>query len=177
MTVQIPSSHSDGVRGDGTHDHVYLGDNHDRNAKRTWFVIALTASMMVVEIVAGTIFGSMALVADGWHMCTHAAALMITAMAYYLAKRHAKKLSFQFWHRKTRRPCGIRQRRRIGLDCFFDRMGKPCPPRHPCADKLSPSDFRGRHWTHYKPGERLALERGSLPSSWTWAQSSQKKGT
>ncbi|WP_416877465.1 CDF family Co(II)/Ni(II) efflux transporter DmeF [Litorimonas sp.] len=96
MTVQIPASPSDGLRDDGTHDHVYLGDNHDRNAKRTWFVIALTASMMVVEIVAGTIFGSMALVADGWHMCTHAAALMITAMAYYLAKRHAKNPRFSF---------------------------------------------------------------------------------
>jgi Co/Zn/Cd efflux system component len=53
-----------------THDHVFLGDDHKRNERRVWFVIALTASMMVIEIAAGTIFGSMALVADGWHMST-----------------------------------------------------------------------------------------------------------
>lgn len=50
------------------HDHVFLGDNHERNERRTWFVIVLTATMMVAEITAGTVFGSMALVADGWHM-------------------------------------------------------------------------------------------------------------
>ena len=57
------------------HDHVFLGQNHERNERRTWFVIALTSVMMVVEIAAGTIYGSMALVADGWHMSTHAAAM------------------------------------------------------------------------------------------------------
>src|SRR5215210_6167902 len=63
------------------HDHVFLGAKHDRHERRTWFVVALTAVMMVAEIVGGTIFGSMALVADGWHMSTHAAALSISAFA------------------------------------------------------------------------------------------------
>ncbi|MBN9052506.1 MAG: cation transporter, partial [Rhizobiales bacterium] len=45
------------------HEHVFLGGNHDRNAQRTWTVIAITASMMVAEIVAGNIYGSLALVA------------------------------------------------------------------------------------------------------------------
>ncbi|WP_417492337.1 CDF family Co(II)/Ni(II) efflux transporter DmeF [Maricaulis sp.] len=78
------------------HDHVFLGDNHDRNARRTWIVIGLTAMMMVGEIIAGTIYGSMALLADGFHMATHAGALAIAALAYYFARRHAHNPSFTF---------------------------------------------------------------------------------
>ncbi|HVR51554.1 MAG TPA: hypothetical protein VMS38_17585, partial [Pseudorhodoferax sp.] len=63
------------------HSHVFLGADHARNERRVWLVIALTASMMLVEIVAGTRYGSMALVADGWHMSTHAGAMLITALA------------------------------------------------------------------------------------------------
>lgn len=79
-----------------SHDHVFLGDRHRRNERRVWLVIALTATMMVVEIVAGTIFGSMALVADGWHMSTHAGAMLITALAYVYARRHARDARFTF---------------------------------------------------------------------------------
>lgn len=78
------------------HDHVFLGDNHQRNERRTWFVIALTAGMMVAEIAAGTFYGSMALVADGWHMSTHAAALLIAALAYLYARRNARNPRFTF---------------------------------------------------------------------------------
>jgi cation diffusion facilitator family transporter len=78
------------------HEHVFLGDDHERNERRTWFVIALTATMMVVEIIAGTIYGSMALVADGWHMSTHAAAMLISALAYFYARRHARDPRFTF---------------------------------------------------------------------------------
>lgn len=78
------------------HEHVYLGENHDRNARRTWFVIALTAAMMGIEIWAGTVFGSMALVADGWHMSTHAAAMLISALAYLYARRQARNPRFTF---------------------------------------------------------------------------------
>jgi len=80
----------------GPHEHVFLGASHDRNARRTWLVIALTATMMVVEIVAGTIYGSMALVADGWHMSTHAAAMLIAAVAYLVARRQATNPRFTF---------------------------------------------------------------------------------
>src|SRR5256885_17000490 len=69
-----------------THDHLFLGPKHARNERRTWFVVALTAVMMVGEIVAGTLFGSMALLADGWHMATHAAALGIAALASLFAR-------------------------------------------------------------------------------------------
>src|SRR6202012_3361084 len=79
-----------------THDHVFLGARHAHNERRTWFVVALTLVMMIGEIVAGTMFGSMALLADGWHMATHAAALGIAALAYLLARRQARNAHFAF---------------------------------------------------------------------------------
>ncbi len=79
-----------------THDHVFLGSSHDRNERRTWFVVILTAAMMVAEIIGGTLFGSMALVADGWHMSTHAAALTIAALAYRFARAHVHDPRFSF---------------------------------------------------------------------------------
>ena len=72
-----------------THSHAFLGEQHEENARRTWLVVGLTFSMMVTEITGGTLFGSLALVADGWHMSTHAAALTISAAAYHYARRHA----------------------------------------------------------------------------------------
>lgn len=78
------------------HEHVFLGSDHDRHEKRTWIVVGLTLVTMVVEIVAGHLFGSMALVADGWHMSTHAAALGIAGFAYSFARRHAHDRRFTF---------------------------------------------------------------------------------
>ncbi len=79
-----------------THDHVFLGESHERNERRTWFVVALTVVMMIGEIVAGSYFGSMALYADGWHMGTHAAALGIAGAAYLFARRQASNARFAF---------------------------------------------------------------------------------
>jgi cation diffusion facilitator family transporter len=81
---------------DWRHEHVFLGASHDRNERRTWLVVGLTAAMMVAEIVGGTVFGSMALLADGWHMSTHAGALAIAAFAYRYARRHAHDPRFAF---------------------------------------------------------------------------------
>jgi len=78
------------------HDHVFLGAHHADRERRIWLVVGLTAVMMVVEIVGGTIYGSMALIADGWHMSTHAAALSIAALAYAFARRHASNPRFSF---------------------------------------------------------------------------------
>lgn len=86
----------DATRFSSPHDHVYLGSNHARNEKRTWLVIAITATMMVVEITAGSIYGSMALVADGWHMSTHAGAMLIAALAYRYARRNSANRRFTF---------------------------------------------------------------------------------
>src|SRR5215470_6617324 len=79
-----------------THDHVFLGAKHAQNERRTWFVVGLTVVMMVAEIAAGSIFGSMALLADGWHMGTHAAALGIAGAAYMFARRHTGNVRFSF---------------------------------------------------------------------------------
>jgi cation diffusion facilitator family transporter len=78
------------------HAHVFLGAKHDRHERRTWTVVALASAMMVAEIVGGTLFGSMAVVADGWHMSTHAGALTIAALAYRFARRHARDPRFAF---------------------------------------------------------------------------------
>jgi cation diffusion facilitator family transporter len=79
-----------------THEHVFLGASHEHNERRTWFVVALTFVMMVGEIAAGSLFGSMALLADGWHMATHAAALGISGAAYLFARREARNSRFAF---------------------------------------------------------------------------------
>jgi cation diffusion facilitator family transporter len=79
-----------------THEHVFLGARHDANEVRTWWVVGLTTVMMVGEIVGGTLFGSMALVADGWHMSTHAGALAIAALTYRYARRFARDSRFAF---------------------------------------------------------------------------------
>ncbi len=78
------------------HSHVFLGPRHEENERRTWAVVGLTAAMMIAEIVGGAIFGSMALVADGWHMATHAGALAMAALAYRFARRHAEDERFGF---------------------------------------------------------------------------------
>lgn len=78
------------------HEHVFLGADHARNERRTWIVIGLTAAMMVGEIIAGFLFGSMALLADGFHMATHAGVLTITAIAYLYARRQARNERFTF---------------------------------------------------------------------------------
>jgi cation diffusion facilitator family transporter len=80
----------------GAHPHVFLGTGHERNERKTWAVIALCGAMMIVEIVGGTLFGSLALVADGLHMSTHAGALLIAALAYTYARRLAEDPRFVF---------------------------------------------------------------------------------
>jgi cation diffusion facilitator family transporter len=91
--MQSPSTHSHSV-DQWTHDHAFLGEHHATHERRTWSVVALTAVMMVAEIAGGTLFGSIALVADGWHMGTHVAALAIAGFAYLFARRHADDQRF-----------------------------------------------------------------------------------
>lgn len=79
-----------------THEHVFLSQSHDDNARRTLWVVMLTFVMMVGEIAAGYVTGSMALLADGFHMATHAGALGIAAAAYSFARRNANNGRFSF---------------------------------------------------------------------------------
>ena len=78
------------------HAHAFLGGRHDEDEHRTWIVAGLALAMMVGEIAGGAAFGSLSLVADGWHMSTHAAALAISAAAYRYARRHATDSRFAF---------------------------------------------------------------------------------
>ncbi len=77
-------------------EHVFLGEGHTHAERRTWIVIWLSASMMVLEVVGGHLFGSIALVADGLHMSSHAGAMLIAALAYGFARRHAADRRFSF---------------------------------------------------------------------------------
>ena len=75
---------------DFRHSHVFLGEAHERNERKTWIVIAICTAMMIAEIVGGWWFGSVALIADGLHMSTHAGALLIAALAYTYSRRYAR---------------------------------------------------------------------------------------
>lgn len=77
------------------HDHNFYAAN-DSGERRTRYVLILTAITMVVEIAAGTAYGSMALLADGWHMGTHVAAFLIAIFAYRYARKHADNPAYSF---------------------------------------------------------------------------------
>ena len=87
--------HSQSIE-DFRHSHVFLGEQHDRHERKAWMVIAICGVMMVIEIGGGLWFGSVALVADGLHMSTHAGALLLAALAYTCSRRYARdeRLSF-----------------------------------------------------------------------------------
>ena len=78
------------------HDHLFLGRDHDQAERRTWAVIVLCTVMMIAEIVGGVLFGSLALIADGLHMSTHAGALLLAALAYTYARKYADDRRFTF---------------------------------------------------------------------------------
>jgi Co/Zn/Cd efflux system component len=78
------------------HSHIFLSAAHEESERRTWMVIWLCAFMMVAEIIGGMVFGSIALVADGLHMSTHASALLLAALAYSYARRYASDDRFTF---------------------------------------------------------------------------------
>ena len=100
------------------HDHVFFGAAHDENARRTMWVVVLTALMMVAEIVAGYTTGSMALLADGFHMATHAGALGVAAAAYAYAKRHAHNGEFSFGTGKVGDLAGFASALVLGIIAF-----------------------------------------------------------
>ncbi|CAI8746874.1 Cation diffusion facilitator family transporter [Pseudomonas sp. IT-196MI5] len=98
-----------------SHDHVFLGASHDENARRTLWVVALTFVMMIGEIAAGYITGSMALLADGFHMATHAGALGIAAAAYGFARRNANNARYSFGTGKVGDLAGFASAMVLGL--------------------------------------------------------------
>ncbi len=78
------------------HTHTFGQELKRPGEIRTFIVIGITGAMMVVEIIAGVFFGSMALLADGLHMASHAVALSINAFAYVYSRRHANNAEYSF---------------------------------------------------------------------------------
>jgi cation diffusion facilitator family transporter len=90
------NSNANALRDNIGHSHVFLGAGHESAERRSWAVIWLCGAMMAIEIAGGLLFGSIALVADGLHMSTHAGALLLAALAYRYARRHATDPRFTF---------------------------------------------------------------------------------
>ena len=117
----------------GRHGDDVLGADHDRNSRRTLAVVVIAAVVMVAEIVAGTVFGSLALLADGWHMGTHVAALGISVLAYRLARRYADDPRFAFGTGKFGDLAGFASAIALGLTAAliaveaFERLRTPVP--------------------------------------------------
>lgn len=118
------------------HDHHFLDEGAmDANQRRVGWVIALTATTMVAEIVAGTLTGSMALLADGWHMSTHAAALSVAFLAYRFARKHAADRRYAFGTGKTEALGGFASAILLGLVAVAmiwesgERLSTPVPIR------------------------------------------------
>lgn len=117
------------------HDHRFLPD-HLHGERATRRVVALTLVTMAAEIAAGTAFGSMALLADGWHMGTHAAALGIAALAYRFARRHADNPRFAFGTGKVGELAGFASAVALGVVAgvmaveSVRRLGAPVPVRY-----------------------------------------------
>jgi cation diffusion facilitator family transporter len=88
--------HNQALHNQALHNHVFLGEGHEKSERKTWAVIWLCGIMMVAEIIGGLLFGSIALVADGLHMSTHAGALLLAALAYTYARKHANNPAFTF---------------------------------------------------------------------------------
>ena len=89
---------------DLAHSHGFGQEGATRSEHRTLLVVGLTVVMMLAEIIGGALTGSMALLADGWHMGSHAAALGLAAFAYRFARRHAHDRRFCLGPRKVRPP-------------------------------------------------------------------------
>ena len=154
--------HVESIEG-WTHDHLFLGADHARNERRTRIVIALCCTMMVAEIVGGILFRSMALVADGLHMSTHAAALLIAAMAYAFARRRANDRRFTFGTGKFGDLAGFTSAivlAMIALLIAWEGVARFNPPSTNCLQRGNPY-CGARAWR--QPAQRLAAEGRTRP--------------
>ena len=158
------------------HDHVFLDEKASTaNERRVFYVVLLTFVMMLIEISAGIIFNSMALLADGWHMATHAGALGLTVFAYRYARAHAKDDKFTFGVGKVEILGGYTNAILLGIVALFvayeSRRSHDQPARH-CIQRSDGGCISGTPGQHR---QRLAI--GYRPSSsrpWPWSRSSPR---
>ena len=104
---------------DWQHSHDFLGSDLTSRQRKTTWVTVLTLITMVAELVAGWFLGSMALLADGWHMGSHAAAIGTAAFAYHYAQRHANDPRFSFGTGKVNALAGFASAIALGWGCLF----------------------------------------------------------
>src|SRR5260370_22703379 len=101
------------------HSHVFLGEGHEKSERKTWAVIWLCGVMMVAEIIGGLLFGSIPLVADGLHMSTPAGGLLLAALAYTYAPKHADHPAFTFCTGKLGDLSGVTTAIRLPMVALF----------------------------------------------------------
>ena len=148
--------HSHSVE-DFRHSHVFLGYAHGRNERKTWIVIAICAAMMVAEIVGGLWFGSVALVADGLHMSTHAGALLIAAVAYTYSRRHARDVRFAFGTGKLGDLAAVRTP--------FTRFNCFSTPRKSSTDNMPPTSRTAFFMLRHLPVSDFSSMK-IVPATW-----------
>jgi Co/Zn/Cd efflux system component len=151
------------------HQHVFLGEGHEQSERKTWTVIWLCGAMMCAEIVGGLLFGSIALVADGLHMSTHAGALLLAALAYTYARRHAGNANFTFGTGKFGDLAGFTSA--IVLAMIAILIGYESVTRFwPRPDSLRGGHPNCLSWPRREHRKRLALEqrRSPPPRSQPW---------
>ena len=141
------------------HSHVFLGEGHEKSERKTWAVIWLCGAMMIAEIVGGLMFGSIALVADGMHMSTHAGALLLAALAYSYARRHADDARFTFGTGKLGDLAGFTSAIILAMIALLIGYEVGQPPVCPCADPLCRSHSDRLPWPCREHRERVASER------------------
>lgn len=123
-----------------SHDHVFLGPHHGLHARRTLWTVIFTAVMTVVEIVSGFLFQSMALLADGFHMATHAGALSVAAAAYAYSRRHAHDRRYSFGTGKVGDLAGFASAMALGLVAIgvgIESLGRLFDPREIAFDEAT----------------------------------------
>jgi len=130
------------------HSHVFLSEDHQKSERKTWAVIWLCSAMMVAEIVGGWLFGSIALVADGLHMSTHAGALLLGALAYIYSRRYADDPRFTFGTGKLGDLAGFTSAIILAMIALLNgyeaisRLFEPVPIHSPRRYPLLSSDLR-----------------------------------
>ena len=155
------------------HEHVFLGAHHDRNERSSWAVVALCVTMMTAEIVGGMLWGSMALVADGLHMSTHAAALVIAALAYAYARRHARDDRFAFGTGKLGDLSAFASAIVLAMIALLIGYESVARLFRPVPIAFSEGDPARRARAGRQPHQRLAIARGSRPRHRARAQPSR----
>ena len=140
-------------------DHRFLSEHHGEHETKTWLVVALTATMMVVEIVVGYWTGSMALLADGFHMATHAGALLIAALTYRIARRWAGDPRFTFGTGKLSDLGGFSSALLLGAVAVYVAISSVAAAAGSGSDPVHRS-ARGRR----DRAGRQSRERGAAPS-------------